>query len=117
MRKLIQEQPYMQEKWFLLLKEQVALKNLRTIAQELNYSITTLSLIINGKYVGKTDRFRDAILKHNNTVDCPYQNKLLKMSECCALSSAPAPTHNPMKMQQWRACQSCPNNPKCGEKS
>ncbi|AUX60822.1 XRE family transcriptional regulator [Simonsiella muelleri] len=111
------EQDYMSEQWFELLMKQITTKTMRVVADELNYSKTTLSLIINRKYKGKTDRVRDKVLAIYAQVHCPHQNQVIVMSECVALATSSAPTHNPLKMQQWRACQRCPNKPECGEKS
>lgn len=111
------KQNYMSEKWFDLLKTHIAQKSMNAVARELAYSKTTLSLIMNGKYTGKTDRVRDKVLATYAQVRCPHQNQVIVMSECVALATAAAPTHNPLKMQQWRACQRCPNKPQCGAKS
>lgn len=110
------KQDYMSEQWFELLKTQIAAKTMRVVADELNYSKTTLSLIINGKYGDKTtDRVRDKVLTTYAQVHCPYQNQMLAMGDCVALATVAAPTHNPLKMQQWRACQSCPKRPNRSE--
>lgn len=113
MKKQPIKQPYMTEKWFKTLKEQIASKSMSVVAAELNYSKTTLSLIVNGKYAGKTtERVREKVLMTYDVVACPYQNQMIAMSECVALATMSAPTHNPIKMQQWRACQNCPKRPK-----
>lgn len=111
------KQNYMSEQWFILLKAKIAEKTMQVVAAELDYSKTALSLIVNGKYAGKPDRVRQKVLSTYDIVDCPYHNKLIDKKECVALATAAAPTHNPLKMQQWRACQRCPNKPQCGAKS
>lgn len=111
------EQDYMSEQWFALLKAKIAEKTMQVVAAELAYSKTALSLIVNGKYVSKTNRLRDKVLATYQVTACPYHNKLIPLNECVSLATATAPTHNPLKMQQWRACQRCPNKPECGEKS
>lgn len=112
MKKQPINQPYMTEQWFKTLKEQCDTKTARVVAQELGYSKTTLSLILNGHYVGKTDRVCDAVLLRYHFVECPHLRKMLRVHECVSLATSPAPTHNPIKMQQWRACQNCPKCPK-----
>ena len=101
------QQPYMNEPWFAILSEQVAQTSRAKVASELNYSLTSVSLIMNGKYAGKPDRLRDKVLKRYTRVHCPYVAKIIPLHQCQDTAHGKAPTHNPMKMQQWRACQSC----------
>lgn len=102
----------MNEGWFALLKAQIAAASLRQVAAELGYSGTTLSLIVHGKYAGKTDRVAAAVAARYETVACPYQGKTIPLHECRSTAQGKAPTHNPMKMQQWLACQKCAK--RCG---
>ncbi len=90
------QQPYMDEPWFAILSEQVAQSSRAKVAAELDYSLTSVSLIMNGKYAGKPDRLRDKV------------GKTIPLHVCRETANGKAPTHNPIKMQQWRACQSCP---------
>ena len=103
---------YMNEGWFALLKARIAAASLRQVAAELGYSGTTLSLIVHGKYAGKTDRVAAAVAARYETVACPYQGKIIPLHECRSTAEGKAPTHNPMKMQQWLACQKCAK--RCG---
>ena len=104
---------YMNEGWFALLKAQIAAASLRQVAAELGYSGTTLSLIVHGKYAGKADRVAAAVAARYETVACPYQGKTIPLHECRSTAQGKAPTHNPMKMQQWLACQKCAK--RCGQ--
>lgn len=104
---------YMNEGWFALLKARIAAASLRQVAAELGYSGTTLSLIVHGKYAGKTDRVAAAVAARYETVACPYQGKTIPLHECRSTAQGKAPTHNPMKMQQWLACQKCAK--RCGQ--
>ena len=103
---------YMNEGWFALLKARIAAASLRQVAAELGYSGTTLSLIVHGKYAGKTDRVAAAVAARYETVACPYQGKTIPLHECRSTAQGKAPTHNPRKMQQWLACQKCAK--RCG---
>ncbi|MBK0397302.1 XRE family transcriptional regulator [Kingella sp. Marseille-Q4569] len=103
----------MNEGWFALLKARIAAASLRQVAAELGYSGTTLSLIVHGKYAGKTDRVAAAVAARYETVACPYQGKTIPLHECRDTASGKAPTHNPIKMQQWLACQKCAK--RCGQ--
>ena len=104
---------YMNEGWFALLKARIAAASLRQVAAELGYSGTTLSLIVHGKYAGKTDRVAAAVAARYETVACPYQGKTIPLHECRDTASGKAPTQNPIKMQQWLACQKCAK--RCGQ--
>lgn len=106
------KQAYMDEEWFAILSERVSQSNAKAVAAELGYSKTALSLILNGKYKGKPDCLRDKVIFRFVRVNCPHQKQVIPMYECVGLAHSPAPTHNPIKMQQWRACQSCPKRPK-----
>ena len=101
-------QPYMDEPWFAILSEQVAQSSRAKVAAELDYSLTSVSLIMNGKYAGKPDRLRDKVLARYTAVHCPFAGKTIPLHVCRETANGKAPTHNPIKMQQWRACQSCP---------
>ena len=103
---------HMNEGWFALLKARIAAASLRQVAAELGYSGTTLSLIVHGKYAGKTDRVAAAVAARYETVACPYPGKTIPLHECRSTAQGKAPTHNPMKMQQWLACQKCAK--RCG---
>ena len=103
-------QPYMTEPWFALLTDKVAQSSRNKVAKELGYSLTAISLVMNGKYAGNPDRLRDKVLQQYSTVRCPHQGKTIALHVCQDLAQSPAPTHNPLKMQQWRACQKCPHN-------
>lgn len=106
------EQDYMKEQWFTLLKEQVEKSSRSQVARELSYSLTAISLVLNGKYNGKTDRLREKVWKKYTQVSCPYTQKVILLQTCVETATAKAPTHNPIKMAQWRACQNCPHCPK-----
>ncbi len=43
--------------------------------------------------------------------ECPHTLQPQPFSECRAISLAPAPTHNPLRMALWKSCQRCPNKP------
>ena len=58
-------------------------------AAELGYSGTTLSLIVHGKYAGKTDRVAAAVAARYETVACPYQGKTIPLHECRSTAKHP----------------------------
>lgn len=109
---MIIKQDYMQEDWFALLQQKISQSNRSQVARELDYSLTAISLILNGKYRGRPDKLRAKVLYHYSVVSCPFVGNLIPLYQCTETATGKAPTHNPIKMAQWRACQSCPNCPK-----
>ena len=111
-RSLVQVQPYMAEDWFAALKDEAERGNLRALGEKLGYSKTSLSMILRGTYPGKTDKaaaaVRDVLMRYR----CPHSGEVVSVVVCRSIADEPPPTHNPIKMQQWRACQSCPKRPK-----
>ena len=43
---------YMQESWFALLQNRAEQSSRRAVAREIGYSVTAVSLVLNGKYSG-----------------------------------------------------------------
>lgn len=102
---------YMNEEWFTVLKAEIAKSSMSKIARKIGYSPTSISLILNGKYAGKPDKVAQKVLEIFTKVSCPYERAELPRSGCIEIALSPAPTHNPIKMQHWRACQKCPKRP------
>lgn len=106
---------YMQAPWFATLKAEVGLSSMQAVADVLGVSRTTISLVVSGKYGGKTDAVAQRVNDRLGWFDCLYDGKKLTPETCRAISQADAPTHNPSKLAQWSACQRCPKNRKGGE--
>jgi hypothetical protein len=86
---------------------------MRALAARLDYSRTTVSLVLSGTYPGNTDRIAEraiAVLELPQVVQCPYLGQELTIAACRDYSTQRAPTHHPTKMAHWRACQQCQNN-------
>lgn len=103
---------YAQEHWFQLLKNACDKYGVNKVAGMLGYNNHSgTSQILAGKYAGKTDRYAARVLKVFDQVMCPYTQQQLQAALCHEVALARAPLNNPMKMQQWRACQQCKNKP------
>ena len=74
-----------------------------------------LSLAINGKYFGDEKELERLILDRFARVRCPYLGEEITHAECRGHATQAAPTHNPAKLKQWRACQRCEVNAGQGE--
>ena len=99
----------MNEKWMDLLIGAVSKSNILEVANKLGYSRTTVSLVLSGKYQGKTDKVAKIVLEVFAIVQCPFLQTEITLKECANFAHCKAPTHNPNKMQHWRNCQRCPN--------
>ncbi|MGL6047480.1 MAG: XRE family transcriptional regulator [Vogesella sp.] len=97
--------------WLYLLRTEAQRTNIATVAKLLGYSRTSISLVLAGKYPGQTKRIADSVLKKLDRLVCPYLGEGLAVSECRAIATSAAPTHHPMKLSHWRACQRCPKRP------
>ena len=99
---------YMEKQWFKVLKEEVERSSQRLAAEKFGVSLTTVSLIMNGKYQAKTDKVADRVMQVYTNVECPYTGSVMTLKDCREQAASQAPTHNPIKMQHWRACQNYP---------
>ena len=97
--------------WFTLLAEECARTSTGKVAERLGYSRTAISLILNGKYLGKPDKIAKAVIRVlQASVACPFTGADVEKAVCREKSASRAPTHNPQAMAQWSACQRCQNN-------
>ncbi|MBA4707741.1 XRE family transcriptional regulator [Aquitalea aquatica] len=95
--------------WLEILRTAVAQRGQKPVAAELGYSRTTISLVLAGKYAGKTDAVATKVLAVLATVTCPFNGQEMTMADCRAFSSSRAPTHHPLKLTHWRTCRKCKN--------
>ena len=99
--------------WFEILQKEVAASSQSAVAKKLGYSVTTVNQILKGKYLGKPDKVAVRIIDVFAKVTCPYLSEEIDIAICQEHANSKAPSHNPTKMQHWRACQACPNKGGC----
>lgn len=104
------------DNWFEELKAEIARTSLTAVAAAIGYARPSLSLAVNGKYVGSTDNIRDAYIAYRRQVDCPFTGEKVTPAYCREVYSEEPPLHNPNRMRHWRTCQGCVHCPKGGEK-
>ncbi|MFI8383323.1 hypothetical protein [Pseudomonas sp. NPDC079086] len=97
-----------------LLGAEVARSNMTKTGQRIGMSRTAVSLVLANRYpspstAGVERRVMDVL----GRLECVALGEVVTASECQSYREKAAPTHNPMAMQHWRACQHCPNNPNC----
>lgn len=100
-------------RWISLVREESARTSIATVAARLGYSRTAISLALSGKYRGNTDKIATRallVLEPVLTVSCPYLGEDITVVLCVQFAGQRAPTHNPAKMNHWRACRQCQNN-------
>ena len=93
--------------WLTLLRAKVAASSNQAVADELDVSRTTISLVLADKYPAKTDKIAVKVMDMYARVTCPHTGIEITHAECRATSNASTPTSSPQAMRQWRACQSC----------
>lgn len=80
-----------------------------TVAARMGYNRSTLSLALNGKYPGSTDKFSAKVIEALGRIVCPHLGEEISRQDCRAHHTRAAPTSSPFAMRHWRACQGCPH--------
>ncbi|TAM37827.1 MAG: XRE family transcriptional regulator [Burkholderiaceae bacterium] len=82
------------------------------IARRIGVSDGTISNALKGRYIGNVDRLAERIRGEllKKTVDCPILGQITSRI-CQDEREKPFHTANPVRVQLWRACKTCPNNP------
>lgn len=90
-----------------------------SIGRRMGYSRTTVSLILDGKYLGQLDKVKSAFerLILEPRWYCPRIAGEIDQTHCTRLRQEQAPLHNPQKMRLWQQCQNCSHNPACLRRS
>ena len=79
-------------------------------AKTLSISRTSVSLLLSNRYTGGTGDMEQLIIKELGQVPCPELGQISN-AKCQKMRKAPFPSHNPSKIQLWRACWVCEHNP------
>lgn len=97
--------------WLDLLRDQVFQRGLGTVAAELSYSKSTLSLLLNGKYDANPRRIEAAVVQTYGSIHCPFEEREISSADCRFWRQCDRPTTSPWAQHHWAACQTCPHNP------
>ncbi|MDP1681045.1 MAG: hypothetical protein Q8L39_04645 [Burkholderiales bacterium] len=81
------------------------------VAEALDVSRTTISLVLDDKYPAKTDKIEAKVMDMYARVPCPHLNETISINACRAHALRAAPTNSPREMRHWRACQTCACKP------
>lgn len=98
-----------------VLRQAVEQQGQATVAKTLGYSRSTISLVLAGKYAGRTELVLAKVKEELGKVACPYSGEVIPLTVCKAMATSKAPTHNRVKMAHWQACRQCPVNCSKGE--
>ncbi|MDR5857924.1 hypothetical protein FZZ93_02560 [Halomonas eurihalina] len=99
-------------RWIRLLAAEVEASNRTLAGKHVGISRSAVSLALANRYPSpSTDSLERRVLEALDGRDCPALSERISVEQCRQYRDRPAPTHNPMSMREWRACQGCPHNP------
>lgn len=93
--------------WRQLLDRAIDASSIQAVADRLDLSRTTLSLVANDKYPARTDKIAARVMDVLGRIECPYLGVEITREQCREFHGCRAPTSSPREMRHWRACQGC----------
>lgn len=97
-----------------LLAREVEQSNRTKAGERIGMSRTAVTLVLQNRYPSPTTKgVERRVLDALGRIECVAIGEAVTAEQCQTYRERQAPTHNPMAMQHWRACQHCPNNPSC----
>lgn len=107
---------YMDADWFQGLMREIGRSTQRAVAERLGVSRPTLSVLVNGlgEYGSggaKTDRFETRYRQAFEQIPCPHTGATVGVEHCREKALRQPPTHNPLLLNHWKACQGCQYKP------
>lgn len=99
--------------WVSLLAREVEQSNRKSAGERVGVSRTAVSLVLVNRYPCSTAGVERRVMDVLGRIECVAIGEVITAEQCQTYRERKAPTHNPMAMQHWRACQHCPNNPNC----
>jgi len=108
---------YMTTAWFLGLMAEVQRTSVTAVAARLGFSRTSISQVCNGcgpygEGRSSTTNIEIAYRREFEGITCPHTQTTVDVAHCRDVALRNAPSHNPLQMLQWQACQNCSNKPK-----
>lgn len=90
--------------------------NQAKVAGRLGISDASVSGALRGRYIGNVERLAERIRGEllNAMAQCPVLGEITTRI-CQDQREKPFSAHNPQAVRLWRACRTCPNNPKAGQ--
>lgn len=83
-----------------------------SVAGQIGYARTSLSLYLSGKYPSKSAHRLEAAILNTfcDRIVCPHLSSDIAQSQCHAYRTRPLPQSNAAELKHWLACQRCPVN-------
>lgn len=107
---------YMNQPWFSALASEVEKTSQSKTASKCSISPTAVNQVLKGTYKGNIanvqEKVEGALLE--NSVTCPVLD-IITTDVCAQHRNKKFSPNNPMRVQLYRACQTCQHNPKRGE--
>ncbi|WP_178860771.1 helix-turn-helix domain-containing protein [Thiomicrorhabdus cannonii] len=104
---------YQNEAWFMALQQAVANESQAKVASKCGISPTAVNQVLKGTYQGNinnvAEKVSGALLEHS--VICPVLD-VITTDICASHRNKPFAPNNPMRVNLYRACQTCQHNPK-----
>lgn len=96
--------------WIEMLKKACEASSQKAVAAKVGYSPATISQVLSGTYRGDLSRVQAAVegALMRATVDCPVIGELPRQ-RCIEHQRAPFAPTNPMRVQLYAACKTCPH--------
>ena len=98
---------YEDDDWRSLLARAVEQSSCAAVGRKLGISRTAVSLLLAGKYKGKSERMAALILEQFSSVECPIHGRKVARAFCVKQRAEALPTANPFALRAWLACQKC----------
>lgn len=107
---------YMNGDWFAGFMSEVQHSSITAVAAKLGLTRVTISQVFNGsgeygKGKASTSSIEHAYRAQYEKLTCPHTQAHVGIAHCREVALRAAPTHNPLHMQQWQACQQCKYKP------
>lgn len=99
-------------RWVRLLAAEVEASNMTRTGERIGMSRSAVSLALANRYPSpNTAGVEQRVIEALDRMTCPALGAEIDSNQCRRYREREAPTHNPMAMRAWRACQNCPHNP------
>lgn len=97
-----------EQRWLTELRHQCTLTSQAKVAKALGVSGAMISLALKGKYTGDLSRLEKLVRGEylGDTVTCPVLGEL-ELDNCQRYQRDKITTHNPLRVQLYRACKHC----------
>lgn len=107
---------YMEADWFQGLVREVKASTQKAVAERMGIARVTLSIFMHGKGEygnggAKPDRMELRYRRAFEQLSCPHNGDQVGVDHCRAVALRSPPTHNPMQLAHWKACQVCQFKP------